>query len=402
MRRNRGFTLIELLVVIAIIAILAAILFPVFARAREAARKTTCLSNVKQLALAVLMYAQDYDETLPSCGATHRDYLSPHPVRNAWAGRYSRFNYTEDFPFGGDRRGGIFHWMMPDLLMPYVKNPAIFNCPTLSKSGDTQFLLQMVTLDNDFFSTPTSPNYYAVGQTCLQPPYIQWWDNGAEVSGHGKNQTRYIAPLQIIKGTQKCFMSGSYAWSCQHLGTSALSYYWSNLTSYYKAYPNTHLGFYGTYYSGEAKTIRNGYAYREGYYLDLVMSTGMMGKYSTSSSGGGLARSLYNVAFYTPCGARISQFDNVAAKPMLWCITSVAHESMSPGLDGNVLSPPAREIIALGLGASAGQGAAYAGSPTPNVAKVTAYVDGHAKYFRGSIFDWCATMMMPLAIPVSG
>ena len=64
--RNKGFTLIELLVVIAIIAILAAILFPVFAQAREKARQATCLSHSKQLALAVHMYAQDYDETLPN------------------------------------------------------------------------------------------------------------------------------------------------------------------------------------------------------------------------------------------------------------------------------------------------------------------------------------------------
>jgi prepilin-type N-terminal cleavage/methylation domain-containing protein/prepilin-type processing-associated H-X9-DG protein len=62
---RRGFTLIELLVVIAIIAILAAILFPVFAKAREAARQSSCLSNLKQYATASLMYVQDYDETLP-------------------------------------------------------------------------------------------------------------------------------------------------------------------------------------------------------------------------------------------------------------------------------------------------------------------------------------------------
>lgn len=68
---RRGFTLIELLVVIAIIAILAAILFPVFARAREKARQASCSSNLKQMATAIMMYAQDYDETLPDhCGQT--------------------------------------------------------------------------------------------------------------------------------------------------------------------------------------------------------------------------------------------------------------------------------------------------------------------------------------------
>src|SRR6202044_2312019 len=66
MKYRKAFTLIELLVVIAIIAILAAILFPVFAKAREKARQTTCTSNMKQLGLAVLQYVQDYDESMPT------------------------------------------------------------------------------------------------------------------------------------------------------------------------------------------------------------------------------------------------------------------------------------------------------------------------------------------------
>src|SRR5436190_5033002 len=75
-RRRPAFTLIELLVVIAIIAILAAILFPVFAQARERARQTSCLSNIKQLGTALLMYVQDYDETLPHQAGDYGDFMS--------------------------------------------------------------------------------------------------------------------------------------------------------------------------------------------------------------------------------------------------------------------------------------------------------------------------------------
>lgn len=78
MRRQHGFTLIELLVVIAIIAILAAILFPVFARARESATRTSCLNNLKQLGTAVLMYVQDYEERVPAMiNPVHGDLRAP-------------------------------------------------------------------------------------------------------------------------------------------------------------------------------------------------------------------------------------------------------------------------------------------------------------------------------------
>jgi prepilin-type N-terminal cleavage/methylation domain-containing protein/prepilin-type processing-associated H-X9-DG protein len=81
-QRRRAFTLIELLVVIAIIAILAAILFPVFAQAREKARQATCLSNQKQISNALMMYVQDYDETFPLA-----NYDAPAPLGNVvWMG----------------------------------------------------------------------------------------------------------------------------------------------------------------------------------------------------------------------------------------------------------------------------------------------------------------------------
>jgi prepilin-type N-terminal cleavage/methylation domain-containing protein/prepilin-type processing-associated H-X9-DG protein len=121
MRRNRGFTLIELLVVIAIIAILAAILFPVFARAREAARKATCLSNLKQIALACLMYAQDYDEVLPAANCSGVQ-SSSHTVDPA-------AQYTPDSAWAVPN--SLYLWLLPDLLRSYVKSVDIFECPTL-------------------------------------------------------------------------------------------------------------------------------------------------------------------------------------------------------------------------------------------------------------------------------
>lgn len=105
--RQRGFTLIELLVVIAIIAILAAILFPVFAQARDKARMAACQSNLKQMGNALQLYTQDYDETYPiskadGTGGTCADYA----VKSGWGG-----------------------WI-GNVLMPYTKNTSIYTCPS--------------------------------------------------------------------------------------------------------------------------------------------------------------------------------------------------------------------------------------------------------------------------------
>ena len=103
----KGFTLIELLVVIAIISILAAILFPAFARARENARRTSCLSNLKQIGLGMLMYTQDYDEKFPPLGGAAPGCSTDFGASsNAW-GRN---------------------------LMPYIKSVQLFVCPSDSRT----------------------------------------------------------------------------------------------------------------------------------------------------------------------------------------------------------------------------------------------------------------------------
>jgi prepilin-type N-terminal cleavage/methylation domain-containing protein/prepilin-type processing-associated H-X9-DG protein len=126
-RPSRGFTLIELLVVIAIIAILAAILFPVFAQAREKARQSMCLSNTKQIGLALSMYVQDYDESFP----------------NVW------FNYDSI---------GSPSYLWVKVLVPYVKNEGVWNCPSVTNAG--RWYEGCITMDCDYGMNSDAFYYY--------------------------------------------------------------------------------------------------------------------------------------------------------------------------------------------------------------------------------------------------
>ncbi|RYX81510.1 DUF1559 domain-containing protein [bacterium] len=122
---RKAFTLIELLVVIAIIAILAAILFPVFARARENARKASCLSNMKQIGLAFAQYTQDYDETLPNAWAG--------PLGNGKTGGWLRYA-TYTVTWSGLGKNFYFE---DSAIYPYVKSTQVFVCPSDSFGGQT-------------------------------------------------------------------------------------------------------------------------------------------------------------------------------------------------------------------------------------------------------------------------
>jgi prepilin-type N-terminal cleavage/methylation domain-containing protein/prepilin-type processing-associated H-X9-DG protein len=166
--RPRAFTLIELLVVIAIIAILAAILFPVFAQAREAARKTSCLSNVKQFTLAAMMYTQDYDEMLVG-PALRRCDPNPTPYSNYWWGK------------------GWMTW--PELIMPYNKNVQIYTCPDRSNQPFYGYAINVNSSNDDWPGAPTPPgswydvkcgkapnaNQIAIGQPSLTAPASTIW-----------------------------------------------------------------------------------------------------------------------------------------------------------------------------------------------------------------------------------
>jgi prepilin-type N-terminal cleavage/methylation domain-containing protein len=157
---RKGFTLIELLVVIAIIAILAAILFPVFARARENARRASCQSNLKQIGLGLMQYTQDYDELLP------RSRMSgiALPANGALAAVPSQ----NDVPW---------HFV----IQPYVKSFQLFKCPSNTSTGGMNNSNQLVPKSyvsngqsasntTDIGGTPPMPNFRSTALAEIESP----------------------------------------------------------------------------------------------------------------------------------------------------------------------------------------------------------------------------------------
>lgn len=177
--RHFAFTLIELLVVIAIIAVLAAILFPVFAQAREKARQAVCMSNLKQIGTALFMYQEDYDEFLPD----RRDLkLSLPGGYRPWVG----------WPPSDPRAG----WAAI-ILEPYTKNNAIWSCPSVT--GSQLGLLPEVV--QSLQDSPTAPvtRYWMWRFDQPTPQLDNLW---------GKTDQQAVSDLQQAKNPQVGYPNG--------------------------------------------------------------------------------------------------------------------------------------------------------------------------------------------------
>jgi prepilin-type N-terminal cleavage/methylation domain-containing protein/prepilin-type processing-associated H-X9-DG protein len=196
--RRRGFTLIELLVVIAIIGILAAMLFPVFARARESARKIQCLSNVKNIALAINMYLTDYDACPPGNADSNL---------TAWVGSLT-------LGAGGDIRcshqGGEEQWgwranpylRWPVVLDEYIKNRDVWKCPSATVESGAAFIVP--SGPNGDFRRYLADNTGAWGESAMgygfgicSMSYPSGW-GGAITDSIAQGQ---LAGLNILAGT---------------------------------------------------------------------------------------------------------------------------------------------------------------------------------------------------------
>ena len=195
-QKNRAFTLIELLVVIAIIAILAAILFPVFAQAKQAAKKSVSLSNVKQLSLSNVIYAGDYDDTFPDQTRDVNGFPfwtagSENPCTNV-----NGVGDDNDAPVGGCKLGFMSpqaHQNWGQELYPYVKSLDLYQSSAQKLSGGVPW---------SYSAKPSAGNAsYMYNGVVLAKSQTQISDPAALIVFHGKSQTGREANVQPTQFT---------------------------------------------------------------------------------------------------------------------------------------------------------------------------------------------------------
>jgi prepilin-type N-terminal cleavage/methylation domain-containing protein/prepilin-type processing-associated H-X9-DG protein len=206
--RRRAFTLIELLVVIAIIAILAAILFPVFASAKMAAKQTVCLSNMKQIAMASLLYLGDSDDVWYS--AAHYEPRPPFAPQQMWIG-YDNNNAVTGNPYLGDVQKPATNPIRPGLIDAYLKSEGVKHCP--NQPANWQLAIALSAFDPTHGSAYYTAHPQAQGQE--YSAFIRTYTTtaGGVADTTGANDSEVEEP----SGTLMAWEHGAYAPLCNFL-----------------------------------------------------------------------------------------------------------------------------------------------------------------------------------------